>query len=258
MRDVQKERDNRNIPIDRVGVRNVSYPVRVLDPEFKEQQTVATVSMAVALPGDTRGTHMSRFIDLLNDFQGRITLSNLENMTQTLMDVLEADEAELSFRFPYFIWKKAPISGIPSYSGYEVTFWATKDRSSFDFILEVVVPVQTLCPCSREISEEGAHNQRASISMAVRMNSLVWIEELVKICENSSSSPLYTLLKREDEKFVTESAYNNPRFVEDLVRECALSLEKDQRITWYRVVAVSNESIHSHDAFAETEKWKGI
>lgn len=256
MKDIQKQHDPRNIPIDKVGVKNVSYPITVLDPEFKEQHTVATVSMAVSLPRNTRGTHMSRFIGLLNEFQGKITLSNLENMTDTFKDVLEAEKAEISFSFPYFIKKNAPVSGISSYSRYDVTFWASKEGSSFDFILEVVVPVQTLCPCSKEISVSGAHNQRADVTICVRMSSLVWIEELVAIGENSSSAPLFSLLKREDEKYVTELAYGNPRFVEDVVRESVLALDSDERITWYRVNAVSHESIHNHDAFAEIEKWK--
>lgn len=256
MKDIQKQHDPRNIPIDKVGVKDVSYPVTLLDPEFKEQQTVADVSMAVSLPRNTRGTHMSRFIGLLNEFQGKITLSNLENMIDTLKEKLEAEKAEISFMFPYFIQKSAPVSGILSYSRYDVTFWASKEGSSFDFILEVVVPVQTLCPCSKEIADSGAHNQRAAVTIAVRMSSLVWIEELVKIGEISSSAPLYTLLKREDEKYVTELAYGNPRFVEDVVRDVAIALDSDDRITWYRINTVSNESIHNHDAFAEIEKWK--
>jgi len=256
MRDVQGERDDRNIPIDRVGVKNVSYPVIVLDPEFKEQRTIADVSMSVALPGHVRGTHMSRFIGLLNEFKGKITISNMETMADTLMNVMDAKRADLIFSFPYFIWKKAPVTGISSYSGYKVSFVAVKDISTFDFVLELKVPVQTLCPCSREISSAGAHNQRACVDISVRMKNLVWIEELVAICERSASSPLYTLLKRKDEKYVTESAYANPKFVEDVLREVVLALDKDGRITWYKVTVVSNESIHNHDAFAEMEKRK--
>ena len=256
MKDVQGEYDDRNIPIDRVGVKNIYYPIRVLDPEFKEQQTVANVSMSVALSEHIRGTHMSRFIGLLNEFKGKITIANMETMADTLMHVMDAGKAELSFSFPYFIWKKAPVTGIASYSGYNVSFWAAKDKLSFDFIMEVKVPVQTLCPCSREISVAGAHNQRADVTVAVRMKRLVWIEDLVQICEKSSSSPLYTLLKRKDEKYVTESAYANPRFVEDVLREAVLALEMDDRVAWYKVMVVSNESIHNHDAFAEVEKWK--
>jgi len=254
MKDVQNEQDSRNISIDRVGVSGVSYPIVVLDPEFSQQHTVARVSMSVSLPEDTRGTHMSRFIGLLNDFQGKVTLDSLEDMVDIIKDSLSAEKAQLSFEFPYFAKKKAPVSRIESYSRYDVLFLASKEKEQFDFILEVKIPVQTLCPCSREISEAGAHNQRASVDIAIRMKSLVWIEEIAEIGEKAASAPVFSLLKREDEKFVTEFAYSRPRFVEDVTREAVLSLEKDHRITWFRVKVISQESIHNHDAFAEIER----
>ncbi len=255
MRDVQSERDSRRISIDRVGVSSVSYPIVVLDQKQNIQHTVARVTMSVSLPHEYRGTHMSRFIEVLDEFQGRVTFSSLEAITEDLRKVLDAECAELDFSFPYFLLRKAPVTGMASYTRYDVTFRATKG-DAFDLVTTVDVPVQTLCPCSREISEKGAHNQRASVEISVRMKGFVWIEELVEIAEKSASAPVYTLLKREDEKFVTEQAYNNPRFVEDVLREVALALEEEDRITWYRIRVISNESIHNHDAFASVERGK--
>ena len=255
MRDVQSERDSRRISIDRVGVSDVSYPIVVLDQKENIQHTVASVTMSVSLPHEYRGTHMSRFIEVLGEFQGRVTLSSLEHITEDLRQVLDAECAELDFSFPYFLLRKAPVTGIASYTRYDVTFKATKG-DVFDLVTTVVVPVQTLCPCSREISEKGAHNQRASVEISVRMKGLVWIEELVEIAEKNASAPVYTLLKREDEKFVTEQAYNTPRFVEDVLRDVAVALEGEERISWYRIRVTSNESIHNHDAFASLERDK--
>ena len=273
MRDVQGERDLRNIPIDRVGVRNVHYPVFVMDPSrgevgSREQPTVATVSMSVLLPHEYRGTHMSRFIETLEEYHGRISPASLQAITRRLCEKLEASESTLRFDFPYFIRKRAPISNSESFMRYEVSLEAS---SRGDLIVGVGVPVQTLCPCSREISEHGAHNQRAFVSIRVRCDvhggtradggaggarlpsasGLVWFEELICMAEESASAPLFTLLKREDEKYVTEQAYEKPKFVEDVVRDLALQLDAEPRITWYEVSVVSSESIHNHDAFAE-------
>ena len=254
MRDVQSELDKRNIPIDRVGVSGISYPIIVLDRERGTQETVADVAMAVALPHEYRGTHMSRFVEALEDFRGKITPHELEGLTDHLIDRLEAHKAEATFRFPYFIRKSAPISKRESWSRYDVTFKAEKTDSIFSFSTEVVVAIQTLCPCSKEISDYGAHNQRAYVRLTVRMKDFMWIEELVSIIESCASAPTFTLLKREDEKYITEHAYNNPRFVEDVVREIVLRLETDKRISQFRVIVSSSESIHNHDAFAEVER----
>ncbi len=255
MRDVQSERDRRNIPIDSVGVTGLAYPIVVRDKHEKTQHTVATVEMAVSLPKDYRGTHMSRFIEILNSCNGHVTLQNLQQIAEALRDHLDAERAEVEFRFPYFASRQAPVSGSPSYTRYDVVFWAASD-DRFDFTLTVSVPVNTLCPCSREISEKGAHNQRAEVRITVRMNHLVWIEELAVIAEESASSPVFTLLKREDEKFLTEKAYDTPRFVEDVVREVAERLDRDSRIDWYSVTVTSHESIHAHDAFASLSRDK--
>ncbi|NLL35926.1 MAG: GTP cyclohydrolase I FolE2 [Fretibacterium sp.] len=256
MRDVQKERDMRNVAIDRVGVRDVSYPIVVKDPKNGTQSTIATVSMSVLLPHDYRGTHMSRFIETLEAFQKKIAPSTLEHLTEHLRLRLDATEADIELVFPYFVRKKAPVSGIESFMRYEVCLQGFYCQETFDMIIGVKAPVQTLCPCSKEISSYGAHNQRASVFLKVRIRELVWFEELIEMIENASSAPLYTLLKREDEKFVTEQAYDNPQFVEDVVRDLAVTLSKDDRVTWYSISVTSAESIHNHDAFAEVTQDK--
>ena len=257
MRDVQSERDMRNIPIDSVGVTGLAYPIEVRDRNEKTQHTVAMVEMSVSLPRHFRGTHMSRFIEILNSCNGHVTLQNLEHIASVLREHLEADKAELKFSFPYFATRRAPVSGAPSLTRYDAVFWASCGED-FDFTLTVTVPVNTLCPCSKEISERGAHNQRAEVMITVRMDHLVWIEELADIAEESASSPVFTLLKREDEKYVTERAYDNPRFVEDVVREVAVRLDDDPRISWYSVRVVSHESIHAHEAFASLSRDKRL
>ena len=258
MRDVQKERDSRQIAIDRVGIRSVSYPIVVMDRESGMQDTVASISMSVLLPHEYRGTHMSRFIETLEECEGTIGPSTLEALTGHLRSKLDATEAEIEFRFPYFIRKPAPVSGISSYMRYDASLKGIYKENTFDMLTGVEVCVQTLCPCSREISERGAHNQRAKVRLQVRMDELVWFEEMIQMVERSSSAPLYTLLKREDEKCVTEQAYANPRFVEDVLRDLAVELNGDGRIKWYDISVVSAESIHNHDAFAELRRDKGL
>ena len=259
MHDVQKETDKRNIQIDRVGVKGVSYPVILLDRDNKEQNTVAEISMSVMLPHEYRGTHMSRFIETLEEFYGRVSPSNLEAFTKRLCEKLDASESSVSFEFPYYFRKKAPVSKIESFSKCDVKLEATYTVGKiFDMIIGIGLNVQTLCPCSKEISKYGAHNQRALVSLRVKCKGLVWFEELIDLIEKSASAPLFTLLKREDEKFVTETSYENPRFVEDVIRELALSLDKENRILWYSARVTSFESIHNHDAFAEIERDKTL
>ncbi len=257
MRDVQKEKDSRNIRIDRVGVCDVNYPIIALDPENKIQNTIAKVSMSVMLPHEYRGTHMSRFIETLEEYHGRVSPLNIESITRRLCEKLDAPESSVNFKFPYYMRKKAPVSKIESYSHCDIELEGIFKRENFfDLIIGVNVYVQTLCPCSKEISDYGAHNQRALVSLKVRCKGLVWIEELVNMIEKSSSAPLFTLLKREDEKFITEKSYENPKFVEDVLRDLALELDKEERILWYFVKVKSMESIHNHDAFAEIERDK--
>lgn len=256
MRDVQNERDARNVSIDKVGIRDISWPIQVLDRVNGTQDTIANVSLSVFLPRDYRGTHMSRFVEVLGAQEKQVTFHNMENLLRSLMDRLNADEAHAVFEFPYFITKSAPVSGAKGRVRYDVRFDAALKHGDFDLVTELLAPIQTLCPCSKEISDFGAHNQRAHARMAVRMNSMVWIETLAEIADSCASAPIYSILKREDEKFVTERAYRNPHFVEDSVRDLALAMEREPRVTWYHVSVTSHESIHNHDAFASVERSK--
>ena len=256
MRDVQSERDQRNVPIDKVGISSISWPIQVLDRSSGTQDTIANVSLSVCLPRDYRGTHMSRFVEVLSAQEKQVTFHNMGGLLKMLRERLDADEAHATFDFPYFITKAAPVSGARGRVRYDVNFSATLRGEAFDLVTELTAPIQTLCPCSKEISDFGAHNQRAHARIAARMSSMVWIEELAEIADSCASAPIYSLLKREDEKYVTEHAYENPHFVEDSVRDLALAMEREPRVTWYRVSVTSHESIHNHDAFACVERGK--
>lgn len=255
MKDVQREHDSRNVQIDRVGVKGVSYPIIALDHKNRTQSTIAQISMSVMLPHEYRGTHMSRFIETLEEYHGRVSPHNLESFTRRLCEKLNASESSVSIKFPYYFRKKAPVSGIESFSKCDITLEAAYGES-FDMVIGLALNVQTLCPCSKEISDFGAHNQRALVELSVRCKGLLWFEEMIEMIEASASAPLYTLLKREDEKFVTELAYSRPRFVEDVLREVAVKLDSEDRVLWYKVGVTSYESIHGHDAFAEIERDK--
>ncbi len=255
MRDIQSEQDTRNIPLKRVGVSDIQYPIRVMDRKSGTQRTIAKINMYVDLPKEFRGTHMSRFLEVLNRHRCNMSIKNIENVLDDMKRVLKASESHIEVRFPYFILKKAPVSGIESFMSYQCAFLASK-KEKMDFVLEVQTPVHNLCPCSKSISKYGAHNQRGIVIIKVRMKKLVWIEEIVEIAEKSSSAPLHSLLKREDEKFITEKAYENPRFVEDVVRNATLMLTKDSRITYFSVEAKNYESIHNHNAYAFYESYK--
>lgn len=253
MKDIQNEKDIRNIPINMVGIRGIRYPIVVMDKANGKQSTVGTFNLFVDLPEDFRGTHMSRFVEILNKHNNRITPRNMESIIEDMMLALHSSNGHIAVDFPYFLKKKAPVTQIESYSSYNCSF-VTRKKGVFDFLLRVEVPVTTVCPCSKEISDRGAHNQRSVVTVSVRMNSLVWIEEIIALVENCASAPIFSLLKREDEKFITELSYDNPRFVEDLSREVVLSLKKDSRIVWYKVEVASQESIHNHEAYACIEK----
>jgi GTP cyclohydrolase IB len=252
MRDVQKSRDFRKLAINKVGVKDISYPITVMDKNDKFQHTVARINMYVDLPHHFKGTHMSRFVEILNAHRKEMALDKMEATLQKIKDKLGASSAHLEMEFPYFIEKRAPVSGARSLMEYSCRFLASL-ATQFDFILEIRVPVTSLCPCSKELSRFGAHNQRGIIAAKVRYREFVWIEDLVAAIEECGSSPVYALLKREDEKFVTEQAYENPRFVEDMVREAALRLLKMDNITWFSVSAENFESIHNHSAYAAIE-----
>ena len=256
MRDVQNESDDRNLAIDRVGISGISWPISVPDRENGVQETVAEVSLSVSLPQDYRGTHMSRFIEVLSAQEKKVTFHNMEGLLASLKERLHAEDAHAVFDFPYFITKSAPVSGSRGRVRCDVRFDAAMLGDDFDLVTTVVVPIQTLCPCSKEISEFSAHNQRAHASISVRLGSFVWLEEFIEAADKCASAPIYSLLKREDEKYVTERAYTNPRFVEDAVRDLALAMQADERVRWFRVSVTSHESIHNHDAFAAIERDK--
>jgi GTP cyclohydrolase I len=255
MRDVQKSRDTRNIPINKVGVKDISYPIVVMDKRRELQHTVARVNMYVDLPHHFKGTHMSRFIEIFNSYRENIGLNNMEVILRKMKEKLGADSAHLEIEFPYFIEKKAPVSGAASLVEYTCEFIGSL-TTELDFVLGIKIPVTSLCPCSKELSRYGAHNQRSIITLKVRYRDFVWIEDLVEIIETCGSSPVYSLLKRVDEKFVTEHAYENPRFVEDIVREATLQLTEIENITWFSVEVENFESIHKHSAYAAIERDK--
>ena len=255
--DTQSLPDDRHIPIDRVGVKDLRYPIRVRDKNHSEQGTIATVQMTVDLPHHFKGTHMSRFVEVLNSHGPILHVRNIRDILVQLTECLESDQAHVDFEFPYFMEKAAPVTKAIGLLDYTVRFNATLSggpKGTVDFIVTVIVPVTTLCPCSKAISASGAHNQRGQVSFAVRCAKPMWIEEMVRLVEDSASSELYSLLKRPDEKFVTERAYANPVFVEDLVRNVAARAEQDANILWYRIEAENFESIHNHNAYALLEK----
>jgi GTP cyclohydrolase I len=253
LKDTQSERDDRHLPIDRVGVRSLRFPLSIRDRAAAVQHTVATVSLAVDLPHQFKGTHMSRFVEMLHAHGKELTVSNIVSMPRELMKKLHADKAHVEMRFPYFRAKKAPVSGAEGLLDYGVVFEVNADANTTDFVLTVEVPVTTLCPCSKAISARGAHNQRSNVTLSVRFSEPVWIEDLLELVEASASAQLYSLLKRPDEKFVTEAAYDNPVFVEDLVRNVAQKVISHPHITWFRVEAENFESIHNHNAWAVIE-----
>lgn len=255
MKDVQSQRPDQEIKINMVGIKSLKYPIKILDRTNKYQDTVATVSMFVDLPEKYRGTHMSRFVEILNKYRGEIAYKELKPVLMEMKEVFSASCAHLSMRFPYFILKRAPVSGEESLLEY-TGFFEAWYSDSYKFILGASVPVTLVCPCSKEISDRGAHNQRAIITIKVEYREFVWLEELIEIAEQSASAPVYSLLKRPDEKFVTEKAYDNPKFVEDVVRDIARRLLDDSRITYFKVEAESSESIHNHNAYAMIERVK--
>jgi Uncharacterized conserved protein len=257
MIDVQSQKDDRQIPIDKVGVKNIRYPITVRDKENGYQQTVASINMYVNLPHDHKGTHMSRFIEVLSEFRREVTLENLNIILDELKKRLNAESAHLKITFPYFVTKKAPVTQAEGLMEYICTFKASSKRNKGrDLIVELKIPIATVCPCSKEISEYGAHNQRAEVQVSLRFKKFIWIEDIVRLVEESGSSEVFSVLKREDEKFVTEKSFDNPMFVEDVVREVARKLESDPNITWFSVDSENFESIHNHSAYAYIERDK--
>jgi GTP cyclohydrolase I len=254
--DVQSDPDSRKLAIDKVGIKAIRHPVRIQERLGAAQHTIAVFNMYVGLPHHFKGTHMSRFVEILEAHEREITVESFQVMLREMVDKLEAEEGHIEMAFPYFIEKKAPVSGVKSLMDYEVTFTGEIRKRRQSFAMKVVVPVTSLCPCSKSISERGAHNQRSHVTVSARTNDFVWIEEIVDIVEKQASSELYGLLKRPDEKFVTERAYDHPKFVEDLVRDVAAVLNLDERIDAYVVESENFESIHNHSAYALIERNK--
>ena len=254
MQDKQSERDHRELRIDKVGVRGLCFPIQIKDKAHSLQNTVATIGMFVDLPKEFKGTHMSRFIEVLNAHGNIVHVDNIPDILQAMRTKLHAETAHLEMEFPFFLSKKAPVSGRESVMDYTARFDATACGREVDFLLTVQIGVTTLCPCSKAISRYGAHNQRGNVTVKLRFHKPIWIEDVIALVEASASSELYSLLKREDEKAVTERAYENPVFVEDLVRNVAVRLNAHRDVSWYKVEAENYESIHNHNAYACIEK----
>jgi len=253
MPDLQKSPDTRNIAIDKVGVKDIRYPIVVHDKSREQQHTVARINMYVDLPHHFKGTHMSRFVEILNQYHGEISIDRLDTILREMKEHLEASRAHMELEFPYFIEKRAPASGARGLMEYQCRMIGSLGEAS-DFVLGVTVPVTSLCPCSKEISARGAHNQRSAVTVEIRYSSHVWIEDLIEWIEDCASAPVYSLLKREDEKAVTEQAYDNPMFVEDIVRAVTEKLAARAEIRWFRVECENFESIHNHSAYAMLER----
>ena len=252
--DVQGSPDLRRIPIDKVGIKGIRHPVRVLDRSVGRQETVATFNMYVDLPQDFKGTHMSRFVQVLENHEYEITVATFQRMLREMADLLEARSGHIEMEFPYFVRKAAPVSGVSSLMDYGVTLVGAIRDGEVRISTRVVVPVTSLCPCSKAISAYGAHNQRSHVTVHAHTRALVWIEELIDVVEQEASCQLFGLLKRPDEKFVTEYAYDHPKFVEDLVRDVAQRLDADPRIEGYSIEAENFESIHNHSAYARIDR----
>jgi len=254
--DVQSAPDSRKLAIDQVGIKAIRHPMRIQERSGRAQHTIANFNMYVGLPHHFKGTHMSRFIAILSAQEREITVETFQVMLREMVDKLEAEQGQLEMSFPYFVDKAAPVSGVRSLMDYEVTFIGELRGDAERFTMQVLVPVTSLCPCSKKISERGAHNQRSHVTITARLNGFVWIEEIIDLVEKQASSELYGLLKRPDEKFVTERAYDNPKFVEDMVRDVAAILNLDERIAAYVVESENFESIHNHSAYALIERDK--
>ena len=241
--DIQSSRDTRQIPIDQVGIKDIRHPVVVRDRSGGEQY--------VSLPHNFKGTHMSRFVEILNDHEYEITVESFKRMIEEMTEVLDAESGHIEMSFPYFLNKSAPVSGVTSLMDYDVSFIGEINNNKPSILVKVVVPVTSLCPCSKKISDRGAHNQRSHVTVTVSTKDFIWIEELIDMVEDVASCELYGLLKRPDEKYVTEKAYDNPKFVEDIVRDVAIQFNKEDRISAYVIESENFESIHNHSAYAK-------
>jgi GTP cyclohydrolase I len=254
--DVQGSADTRRIPINKVGIKDIFHPVRIQERSGREQHTVARFSMYVNLPHNFKGTHMSRFVEILNNHEREISVKSFRDMMTELTERLDAQAGHIEMSFPYFVNKRAPVSGVESLMDYQATMIGEHRDGQNIIWVQVVVPVTSLCPCSKKISDYGAHNQRSHVTIRAKVGGFIWLEELIELAEDEASCQLFGILKRPDEKWVTEQAYDNPKFVEDLVRDIAVRLNADERVRAYVVESENFESIHNHSAYAMIERDK--
>ncbi len=252
MKDVQSEKDTRNIYLHQVGIRDLKYPVVIRNGEGETFPVTAQVSLFADLEGDQKGTHMSRFVEVLTQ-DNQMDLRHIRHLLESIRDRLEAKNSFCRIRFDYYMWKKAPVTGRESYLDLEVEYAGSLRDGELEFEMTVRTPVTTLCPCSKEISDYSAHNQRAIVSITVTTDQYIWIEDLCRIAEESASCPVYSLLKRPDEKYVTEYAYDHPKFVEDVARDVKMRVDKMEGVKHYVIEVESLESIHNHSAYAKVE-----
>ena len=256
--DVQGSVDTREIPINRVGIKDISHPITVQNKDGSTSSSVATFSMSVSLPEDQKGTHMSRFIEILNETETVVSAKKFHRLLIDMAERLEAENGYIELQFPFFIEKTAPVSKVKSLMDYQVSIVGQIENGHIDSTLEVTVPVKSLCPCSKKISEYGAHNQRSHLTVGINCSNSLWLDELIKTVEAQASAELFAILKRPDEKHITEQAYNNPKFVEDVVRDVANAFDNNDKISRYYVHAENFESIHNHSAFAVIEHDKTV
>jgi GTP cyclohydrolase I len=254
--DVQARADSRRIPINKVGIKDVYHPVRVKDRSSGEQHTIANFNMYVALPHNFKGTHMSRFVELLHGNEREISVESFRDILAQMTEKLNAQTGHIEMAFPFFVMKKAPVSGVESLMNYQASLIGELHNGVSELWLKVVVAATSLCPCSKDISKYGAHNQRSHITIKAKVDGHMWLEELIDIAESEASCEVFGILKRADEKHVTERAYENPKFVEDIVRDVAVRMNNEDRVRAYVVEAENFESIHNHSAYALIEKDK--
>jgi GTP cyclohydrolase IB len=258
MKDVQNQRDDRNIDIDKVGIKNLRYPISVMDRRQGRQNTVATINMYVDLPHDYKGTHMSRFVEMLHLFKPDVSLTKIAEILAQMKTHLNAASAHIEIAFPYFMEKLAPRSGAVGLMDYDCRIIGSSNAADeIDLVSEVAVPISSVCPCSKEISQQGAHNQRGLVTLQTRFKKFIWMEDMIELVEGCASCEVYSVLKRVDEKAVTEKGFGNPKFVEDIVRDVAARIKRDNNITWFSVSAENYESIHNHSAYAQITSKNG-
>ena len=256
LQDTQNKVDVRNIPITRVGIKDIKYPFEISDRDGVPQSTIGNFTMSVGLPHNVKGTHMSRFVKILEDQDSSLSIKNFDSLVKNTTNILDSDSAYISVDFTYFKKKCAPVSRVESLLDYSINYTCEVKNNVVNKYLKVTVPVTSLCPCSKNISDYGAHNQRSHISAHIRTEKTVWIDDVIEMLEDQASCQIYGLLKRPDEKYVTEQAYDNPKFTEDIIRDVAVTLNKDERITAYKIESENFESIHNHSAYAYIEKDK--